>query len=220
LKPETLQTPLTLLILKPFKHFKPFKLPMPDHHHFIHHKPYGYLCQFVCELAKKKLVGSLFDFPEGTMAIGRLDEQSEGLLLLTTDGQVSEYIRSRKIEKEYYAQVDGIITDEAVKQLQQGVEIGIRDVKYQTMPCKVKRLETDPGFAPRTRKIRDDRHGPTSWISIILTEGKYRQVRKMTAAAGFPTLRLVRVRIGNICLGDLQAGEVREVSSFAIDGKE
>lgn len=193
---------------------------MPDHHHFIHHKPYGYLCQFVCELAKKKLVGSLFDFPEGTMAIGRLDEQSEGLLLLTTDGQVSEYIRSRKIEKEYYAQVDGIITDEAVKQLQQGVEIGIRDVKYQTMPCKVKRLETDPGFAPRTRKIRDDRHGPTSWISIILTEGKYRQVRKMTAAAGFPTLRLVRVRIGNICLGDLQAGEVREVSSFAIDGKE
>jgi 23S rRNA pseudouridine2457 synthase len=190
------------------------------HRHFIHHKPYGYLCQFVCELPKKKLVGSLFDFPEGTMAIGRLDEQSEGLLLLTTDGVVSEYIRSRKIEKEYYAQVDGIITDEAVKQLQQGVEIGIRDVKYQTMPCKVKRLETDPGFAPRTRKIRDDRHGPTSWISIILTEGKYRQVRKMTAAAGFPTLRLVRVRIANIHLGDLQAGEVREVSSLAIDGKE
>ncbi len=190
------------------------------HRHFIHHKPYGYLCQFVCELARKKLVGSLFDFPEGTMAIGRLDEQSEGLLLLTTDGVVSEYIRSRKIEKEYYAQVDGIITDEAVKQLQQGVEIGIRDVKYQTIPCKVKRLETDPGFTPRARKIRDDRHGPTSWISITLTEGKFRQVRKMTAAAGFPTLRLVRVRIGNIHLGDLQSGEVREVGSFAIDRKD
>ena len=190
---------------------------MPDHHHFIHHKPFGYLCQFVCELPKKKLVGSLYDFPEGTMAIGRLDEQSEGLLLLTTDGQVSEYIRSRKIEKEYYAQVDGLITDEAVEKLQQGVEIGIRDVKYQTKPCKVFRLKQDPGFAPRTRKIRDDRHGPTSWISVILTEGKYRQVRKMTAAAGFPTLRLVRVRIGNILLGDLQVGEVREVDSFAID---
>jgi len=152
------------------------------------------------------------------MAIGRLDEQSEGLLLLTTDGLISEYIRSRKIEKEYYAQVDGKITDEAVNQLQQGVEIGIRDVKYRTMPCKVMRLETDPGFATRTRKIRDDRHGPTSWISIILTEGKYRQVRKMTAAAGFPTLRLVRVRIGNIYLGDLVAGEVREVGSFNILG--
>jgi 23S rRNA pseudouridine2457 synthase len=191
---------------------------MSEHYHFIHHKPYGYLCQFVCELPRKKLVGSLYNFPEGTMAIGRLDEQSEGLLLLTTDGQVSEYIRSRKIEKEYYAQVDGFITDKAIEQLQQGVEIGIRDVKYQTMPCKVFRLENDPGFAPRTRKIRDDRHGPTSWISITLTEGKYRQVRKMTAAAGFPTLRLVRVRIGNIYLGNLLSGEVRAVEKHAISG--
>lgn len=191
---------------------------MPDHRHFLHHKPYGYLCQFVCELPKKKLVGSLYNFPEGTMAIGRLDEQSEGLLLLTTDGQVSEYIRSRKIEKEYYAQVDGMITDAAIEQLQQGVEIGIRDVKYRTMPCIVFRLETDPGFAPRTRKIRDDRHGPTSWVSITLTEGKFRQVRKMTAAAGFPTLRLVRVRIGNILLGDLMAGEVKEIECFNIPG--
>jgi 23S rRNA pseudouridine2457 synthase len=191
---------------------------MPEHRHFIHHKPYGYLCQFVCELPKKKLVGSLYNFPDGTMAIGRLDEQSEGLLLLTTDGQVSEYIRSRKIEKEYYAQVDGVITDEAIEQLQQGVEIGIRDVKYRTNPCKVSRLNSDPGFAPRSRKIRDDRHGPTSWISITLTEGKYRQVRKMTAAAGFPTLRLVRVRIGDIYLDNLKTGEVKEVTDFAITG--
>jgi len=193
---------------------------MPEHRHFIHHKPFGYLSQFVCELPKKKLVGSLYDFPEGTMAIGRLDEQSEGLLLLTTDGQVSEYIRSRKIEKEYFAQLDGIITDEAIEQLQQGVEIGIRDVKYLTKPCKAFLLQNDPGFAPRTRKIRDDRHGPTCWVSITLTEGKYRQVRKMTAAAGFPTLRLVRVRIGNIHLGNLKAGEVREVPRFSIAGPE
>lgn len=188
---------------------------MTQHHHYIHHKPYGYLCQFVCELPKKKLVGSLFNFPEATMAIGRLDEHSEGLLLLTTDGQVSEYIRSRKIGKEYYAQVDGLITDEAIEQLRKGVEIGIREVKYQTKPCKVFRLENDPGFAPRTRKIRDDRHGPTSWVSITLTEGKNRQVRKMTAAAGFPTLRLVRVRIGSIHLGDLMAGEVRQIDGFS-----
>lgn len=190
------------------------------HHHFIHHKPYGYLCQFVCELPKKKLVGSLYDFPDGTMAIGRLDEHSEGLLLLTTDGQESEYIRSRKIEKEYYAQLDGLVTEVAIEQLQQGVEIGIRDVKYLTKPCKVFQLENDPGFAPRTRKIRDDRHGPTSWVSITLTEGKYRQVRKMTAAAGFPTLRLIRVRIGEIQLGDLKTGEVKEVSRFALAGTE
>jgi 23S rRNA pseudouridine2457 synthase len=189
---------------------------LSEHRHFIHHKPFGYLCQFVCELPKKKLVGSLYGFPEGTMAIGRLDEQSEGLLLLTTDGQISEHIRSSKIEKEYFAQVDGLITDEAITQLEQGVEIGIRDVKYQTKPCRVFRLESDPGFAPRIQKIRDDRHGPTSWISITLSEGKYRQVRKMTAAAGFPTLRLVRVRIGNILLGDMKAGEVREVPDLRI----
>jgi 23S rRNA pseudouridine2457 synthase len=193
---------------------------MPVHRHFIHHKPFGYLCQFVCELPKKKLVGSLYNFPEGTMAIGRLDEQSEGLLLLTTDGKVSEYIRSHKIEKEYYAQVDGLITEKAIEQLKQGVEIGIRDVKYYTRECKVFRLQSDPGFQPRTRKIRDERHGPTSWVSITLTEGKYRQVRKMTAAAGFPTLRLVRVRIGDIHLGDLPAGEVMEVSRFSIFKEE
>lgn len=190
---------------------------MPEHHHFIHHKPYGYLCQFVCELARKKLVGSLYNFPDGTMAIGRLDEHSEGLLLLTTDGKLSEYIRSRKFEKEYYAQVDGLITDEAVEMLKNGVEIGIRDVKYKTLPCKAFRLENPPDFAPRTRKIRDDRHGPTSWVSITLTEGKNRQVRKMTAAAGFPTLRLFRVRIGKIHLAQLNPGETIEVDSLDIE---
>ena len=178
------------------------------------HKPYGYLCQFVCELPKKKLVGELYDFPEGTMAIGRLDEESEGLLFLTTDGMMSEIVRSKKIEKEYYAQVDGLITDEALERLRAGVIIGIRDVKYLTKPCKAFRLDAAPDFPPRIRKIRDDRHGPTCWISITLTEGKERQVRKMTAAVGFPTLRLMRVRIGDIHLGKLEACEVVEVERF------
>jgi 23S rRNA pseudouridine2457 synthase len=186
------------------------------HRHFIIHKPYGYLCQFVCELKKKKLLGELYDFPEGTMAIGRLDEESEGLLLLTTDGQMSENIRSKKIEKEYFAQIDGLIDDEALHKLQTGVEIGIRDVKYQTKPCKAFVLETNPGFAERSRKIRDDRHGPTSWVSITLTEGKYRQIRKMTAAVGYPTLRLVRVRVGNMHLNQLKPGSVMEVEDFSI----
>ena len=191
----------------------PKTLTLP-HRHFIIHKPYGYLCQFVCELKKKKLLGELYDFPEGTMAIGRLDEESEGLLLLTTDGKVSEIIRSRKTEKEYFVQIDGLITDGAILKLEQGVEIGIRNIKYQTLPCKVKRLETPPGFSPRTKKIRDDRHGPTCWISITLTEGKLRQIRKMTAAVGFPTLRLVRIRIGSIYLNELSPGSVQEVKGF------
>jgi 23S rRNA pseudouridine2457 synthase len=187
---------------------------VPLHRHFIINKPYGYLCQFVCELKKKKLLNDLYTFPEGTMAIGRLDEDSEGLLLLTTDGRVSELIRNRKIEKEYYAQVDGIITDDAIDMLQRGVEIGIRNVKYKTMPCKVRLLVSDPGFSPRPKRIRDDRHGPTCWISVILTEGKLRQVRKMTAAVGFPTLRLVRVRVGDVHLGNLQPGVVKELTDF------
>ena len=164
----------------------------------------------------KKLVAELYDFPEGTMAIGRLDEDSEGLLLLTTDGRVSEYVRGKGIEKEYYAQLDGIISSEALERLQQGVEIGIRDVKYQTKPCVAYKLDTAPDFAPRSRKIRDDRHGPTSWISIILTEGKYRQIRKMTAAVGFPTLRLVRVRVGTLHLQDLQGELIKEVGEFTL----
>ncbi|HQV99505.1 MAG TPA: pseudouridine synthase, partial [Bacteroidia bacterium] len=105
-------------------------------------------------------------------------------------------------------------TDSAIELLKTGVEIGIRDVKYQTLPCKAFRLEKNPDFPPRTRKIRDDRHGPTSWVSITLTEGKNRQVRKMTAAVGFPTLRLFRVRVGENILGDLLAGQVKEVESF------
>lgn len=183
------------------------------HHHFIIHKPYGYISQFVTNVKKKKLLGELSNFPEGTMAIGRLDEHSEGLLLLTTDGKMSEYVRSRKVEKEYYAQVDGDITAEAIELLQQGVEIGFEGIRYTTHPCKAFKLDTAPDFPPRSRKIRDDRHGPTSWVSITLTEGKNRQVRKMTAAAGFPTLRLVRVRIGNICLSDLPAGGVKEIQT-------
>src|SRR5688500_8167892 len=117
---------------------------MENHHHFIVYKPFGYLSQFVCEHKKKKLLGELFDFPEGTMAIGRLDEDSEGLLLLTTDGKMSEEIRSSKVEKEYYAQVDGLITEEAMEQLKNGVEIGFEGLKYQTLPCQVKRLENVP----------------------------------------------------------------------------
>ena len=189
-----------------------------SHHHFLLHKPYGYLSQFIYELKRKKrLLGELFDFPEGTMAIGRLDEDSEGLLLLTTDGKVSEQIRSKKVDKEYYVQVDGIITPEAIEQIKKGVEIGFNGTKYMTKPCEAFILTEIPNFGPRGKKIRDERHGPTSWASITINEGKFRQVRKMTSAVGFPTLRLVRVRVGNIHLNNLKAGEVLEVFEFQIN---
>lgn len=185
------------------------------HKHFLLYKPDGYLSQFKLESKKKyKLLGELYDFPTGTMAIGRLDKDSEGLLLLSTDGKMSEYVRSSKIEKEYFAQVDGEISDEAIERLKSGVEIGFEGQKYQTKNCKLRRIER-PVLPKRNKNIRDDRHGPTSWISIVLTEGKFRQVRKMTAHVGFPTLRLIRVRIGKFMLDDLKPGEVREIDILA-----
>ncbi|MFT6811104.1 MAG: 23S rRNA pseudouridine2457 synthase [Saprospiraceae bacterium] len=185
---------------------------MTTHRHFIIHKPFGFLSQFkLVDNRKKKLLGELGDFPEGIMAIGRLDKDSEGLLLLTTDGKVSYEICSSKVDKEYYVQLDGNISDEALLQMETGVEIGFEGIKYMTKPCLAQRLAAPPDFPPRTKKIRDDRHGPTRWVSITIREGKYRQVRKMTAAVGFPTLRLFRVRIGNIELGSMKAGAVREV---------
>ena len=190
---------------------------MNKHHHFLLHKPHGYISQFIYEKKRnKKKLGELYDFPDGTMAIGRLDEDSEGLLLLTTDGMMSEIVRSKTVEKEYFAQVDGVVTPEAIEKLKSGVEIGVKGVRYTTKPCDARILETLPDYIGEGRRIRDERHGPTSWLSITLTEGKFRQVRKMTAAVGFPTLRLVRVRVGTIDLKGLKAGEVREVESFGV----
>ena len=180
---------------------------------YLIHKPYGYISQFISNETKrknKKLLGELFDFPEGIMAIGRLDEDSEGLLLLTTDGKISEKIRSKSIEKEYYAQVDGIITNEAIEELKNGIEIGILGKKYFTNKCKAS-IISEPNFPKRTVPIR--MHRPTSWVSITLTEGKLRQVRKMTAAVGFPTLRLVRVRIGELIIKNLVPGKVELIDN-------
>lgn len=187
------------------------------HRHFKLYKPYGFISQFIIngkQKRNKRLLGELFNFPKGTMAIGRLDEKSEGLILLTTNGQVSTLITSGKFEKEYYVQVDGEISQNDINCLTTGVEIGIEGKKYTTKPCKANKLNFTPSFPERSRKIRDDRHGPTSWISITLTEGKFRQVRKMTSAIGFPTLRLVRVRIGDIKLNAMDSGEVIELNAI------
>ncbi|MDN3593681.1 pseudouridine synthase [Zunongwangia endophytica] len=187
------------------------------HRYFKIYKPYGYLSQFITNekpRKKKKLLGELGNFPEETMAVGRLDQDSEGLLFLTTDGKESARITGGGVEKEYYVQVDGDISEEAVELLKQGVEISINGAKYLTLPCKAYKLENRPVFPERAKKIRDERHGPTSWVSITLTEGKFRQVKKMTAVVGFPTLRLVRVRIGNEKLNQMDSGEVIDLKKF------
>ena len=189
------------------------------HHHFKIYKPFGLLSQLSSndepQLRKRKrFISELYDFPEGSMPIGRLDEKSEGLLLITTDGKLSDTINRSGIEKEYYAQLDGEITNEAIESLKLGVEIGLEGTKYVTKPCAVTKLNEPLNIPQPNPKLRLGRHRPNSWISIVLNEGKFRQVRKMTAAVGFPTLRLVRVRIGNINLELMQPSEVIKVSEL------
>ncbi len=306
-----------------------------QHQHLKMYKPAKVLTQFVFNHRKRRNRTLLGEFVHvaafnrnhnNIMAIGRLDEDSEGLLLLTTDGKVSDRVRGKTIEKEYWVQVSGIVTEDALERLREGVQIcippstslsssstlvrhGCYDIShtnikygtemmiYTTLPCRASKLETvvlenttqdrnsnshltpqrqnnanmmgrrknkrkfkgtcnkcgntghkalecdqniimdrdneqptlslvalPPGINPSSRlHLRDNapsssrRHGPTSWISITIVEGKYRQVRKMTAAVGHPTLRLVRVRIGTITLDGMKEGEVRMLHQTEFD---
>lgn len=181
----------------------PFKMDK-NHSHFKIYKPYGMLSQLHSndpkEVRNKTFLTSLYNFPHGIMPVGRLDEKSEGLLLLTTDGKLSDTINRSGIEKEYLAQLDGIIQDNAITELSKGVEIGLYGKKYRTKPCAVEQIQPPENIPKADLRIRIERHRPSSWVKIILTEGKFRQIRKMTAFVGYPTLRLIRVRIGTIKL--------------------
>ncbi len=183
------------------------------HSYYKIYKPYGYLSQFVNHQNKrknKKLLSEIYELFDGMMAVGRLDEKSEGLLLLTTDGKFSHSITSFPIEKEYHVMVDGIINQEYISVLEKGVVISVAGKAYTTKPCKARILEDISHIIPRF--VRAEKHGPTSWLSITITEGKFRQVRKMTAKIGFPTLRLVRVRIGDYTLDTMKPSEIASIN--------
>jgi len=173
--------------------------------YYIINKPYGVLTQFTDKEGRPTL-GNLYDFPKDIYPVGRLDMDSEGLLLLTNDKELTDYLLNpgNRHEREYYVQVEGAPDKEALQKLRSGVVIK----GERTLPAKAKIIE-DPGFEPRIPPIRERKTIPVSWISLTLTEGKNRQVRKMTAAVGLPTLRLVRVRIKNILLGNLKPAKVK-----------
>lgn len=185
------------------------------HKHYRFYKPFGVLSQFssnnLKESKKKLFLPQPENIPDGLMPVGRLDEKSEGLLLFTTDGKLSDRINRSGIEKEYYAQLDGPITQNAIAQLCKGVEIGFEGKKYTTMPCVAKVIKP-PELSEADKKLRIGKHRPSSWVSITLTEGKFRQVRKMTAAVGYPTLRLIRIRVGSITLSGLSPNEFKELT--------
>ncbi|MDQ2719046.1 MAG: pseudouridine synthase [Bacteroidota bacterium] len=178
--------------------------------YFIVHKPYNVLCQFSSEDDKKTLK-DFFIVPSNVYPVGRLDYDSEGLLILTDDKKLNQYLLNplHEHEKEYWVQVEGEITSEALEKLQDGVFININGKVYQTKKCKAQKFNSPPAVDERKPPIRFRKKIPDSWIKLILTEGKNRQVRKMTAHIGFPTLRLIRYRIGNISLNMLKPGEMK-----------
>lgn len=172
------------------------------------HKPYGVLSQFTPDGSANRTLAE-FHFPKDVYPIGRLDADSEGLLLLTDEpGLNTRLLHPRHAhEREYWAQVEHIPSTEALTQLNKGVVIQGR----RTLPCRAWLLEPQPIVSSRTPPIRFRKSVPDCWIGLELIEGKNRQVRRMTAAIGHPTLRLLRVRIGSFTLGDLAPGQWREL---------
>ena len=170
------------------------------------HKPFGVLSQFTAD-GSKHLPLAEFDFPKGVYPIGRLDAESEGLLLLSDEPELnSRLLHPREAHvRIYWAQVEGTPDTNALRQLEGGVTIGGR----RTLPCRAFVLEPQPEIAARQPPIRFRKNVPDTWIGLELVEGKNHQVRKMTAAIGHPTLRLIRVQIGGLRLERLLAGEKR-----------
>jgi 23S rRNA pseudouridine2457 synthase len=168
------------------------------------HKPYGVLCQFTPDLPGQRTLAD-FGFPAGVYPVGRLDMDSEGLLLLSDEPGFNNRLLDPKTAhpRTYLAQVEGSPTPEAVAKLTLG---GILIQGYRTRPCQARLLAVEPVVAPRDPPVRFRQAIPTAWLELQLIEGKNRQVRRMTAAVGFPTLRLIRVAIGRIDSSGLAQG--------------
>ncbi|MHB1920632.1 MAG: pseudouridine synthase [Chitinophagaceae bacterium] len=185
--------------------------------YFVLHKPFRVLSQFSRE-GEKKTLADYFSLDRDVYPVGRLDYDSEGLLILTNDPLINHRLLNplSAHEREYWVQVEGEITPEALDQLKTGIKINVSGKFYRTLPSRVFKWKIPPAVGERIPAIRDRKNIPTSWISVTLTEGKNRQVRKMTAATGFPTLRLVRYRIGGITLEGLASGQIQEWESTAL----
>jgi 23S rRNA pseudouridine2457 synthase len=177
---------------------------------FLVYKPFGVLSQFTDPVGGKQTLAGLYDFPKNVYPIGRLDEDSEGLLLLSDEPQMNARVLRSGMEKEYWVQVEGIPDAAALKQLEAGVTIRAKKQTHTVSALSARILEPPPVMPPRNPPIRYRATVPDTWISLLIDEGKNRQVRRMTAAVGHPTLRLVRWRIGSWTLDGMEVGEVRK----------
>jgi 23S rRNA pseudouridine2457 synthase len=175
-------------------------------------KPYGVLTQFTDQEGRSTLKDYIDQL--GVYPVGRLDQDSEGLLLLTDDGPLAHRLTDPRFDhpKTYWAQVEGIPDQSSIQALTSGVTIQ----NYRTRPAGVRVLDQEPNLPSRPVPIRFRKAIPTAWIELILTEGKNRQVRRMTAAVGFPTLRLVRIAIGTLTLEGLVPGAWRMLTNLEV----
>jgi len=175
------------------------------------YKPFDVLSQFTQEHPSHRTLAE-FDFPPRVYAIGRLDRDSEGLLLFSDEAKWNDRLLNPRYAhpRTYHAQVEGEISEEALRILRSGVDLK----EFRSLPCQARRLEAEPSHPSRDPPIRFRKNIPIRWLELTLTEGKNRQVRRMTAAVGFPTLRLVRVSIGGLKLTDLglEPGQWRELN--------
>lgn len=179
--------------------------------YLLFHKPYNVVCQFSQTEPDRLTLKSYINVPD-VYPVGRLDQDSEGLLLLTNDGRLQHQLTDPKFHhpKTYLVQVEGIPTDAHLEQLRRGVVLNFKGNLYRTLPAQVELKNiTIPDRVP---PIRYRAHIPTSWLEITLIEGKNRQIRRMTAHIGFPTLRLIRIKIGHLSLESLQSGQWRELT--------
>lgn len=185
--------------------------------YYIIYKPYLVLSQFTSADGKQCLK-DFFRVEKDIYPVGRLDYDSEGLLILTNDTTLNHRLLHPGFfhEREYLAQADGSITEVALKQLSAGVPVNINGSIYHTKPCKAVLLDKEPEVPARTPPVRFRKNIPTSWISLTLTEGKNRQVRKMMAYTGFPTLRLIRCRIENVSLLKMKPGDILSLPQATI----
>jgi 23S rRNA pseudouridine2457 synthase len=181
--------------------------------YYIVYKPYQVLTRFGRE-GDKQVLADYFDVPKDVYPVGRLDYDSEGLLILTNDKNLNHRLLDPKFahEREYWVQVDGAVTPEAVAQLQKGVTINIDGKDYRTRSAKARLFGEEPTVPERNPPIRFRKSIPAPWISLTLNEGKNRQVRKMTAATGYPTLRLIRYRIERLTIAGMQPGDLVEMT--------
>lgn len=187
--------------------------------YFLIHKPFGVLSQFTDEDGHPGL-GSIFSLPKDVYPVGRLDRDSEGLLILTNDRKLNQALLNpkNKHKRTYWSEVDGVPGQQQMEALRAGVRISIKGKKHQTMPAEANKLP-DLKIEERIPPVNRIKHKNTSWIELKLIEGKNRQVRKMTASVGHPTLRLIRVGIEDIHIGNMQPGEITQISENILKKK-